>query len=218
MKVGTDGVLVGAWAELPNGKCRVLDVGCGSGLISLMIAQRNTNAEIVGLDIDVDAVAEARFNVEASKYSSQISIINADFLQVADTISRFDLIVCNPPFFKEAQQSHDAQRAIARHDEALPIDLLIKLSSQILTPQGSLALIVPTNRNVDVEFAASLAGLIAIRRTDVVTAPIKPPKRTLWQLSKIAAPICREIIAIRTAEGLYSEKYIELVSDFYTNL
>ena len=116
MKVGTDGVLLGAWAE---GGCTILDIGTGTGLVALMMAQRFEDAQVVGIDIDPDASEQARENVAASPFASRISILHTS-LQAFSTERKFDAIVSNPPYFEHSLKNPDAARAAARHADSLP--------------------------------------------------------------------------------------------------
>ena len=124
MKVGTDGTLLGAWAQAPQEPCRILDIGTGTGLIALMMAQRYPNASIVGIDIDPAAVAQARDNVTASPFADRISIYEADICHF-DENATFDSVICNPPFFTGDLICPDKQRAVARHAISLSYHDLI---------------------------------------------------------------------------------------------
>lgn len=216
MKVGTDGVLLGAWAEMAkDSSMRVLDVGCGTGLISLMIAQRYPDAVIKCIDISNDAVEECRENIKNSPFASRVDVELSDFRTFADN-QKYDLIVSNPPFFTEQLHSPDMQRAKARHEDSLPLSILLRRSSAMLSPEGRVSLVLPSSRDEDVEFEAALAGLNRMRRCKVITREGKPARRTLWEFSSNADIRLNDTeIVIREFEGKFSEKYISLVRDFY---
>lgn len=217
MKVGTDGVLLGAWCAIPGGECKVADAGCGTGIISLMIAQRNPRAVITGIEIDAEAAAEATENVEFSAFASRIGIKHEDFLELNQS-ERFDLIVCNPPFFTESTKSPDEARAAARTEGSLSVKALMAKSAELLSENGTIALVAPTARDNGILFDAALAGFNPLRKCHVVTVAGKAPRRTLWQFSKTAQPTETSTLVITDTSGTYSEDYLNLVRDFYLNL
>ena len=125
MKVGTDGTLLGAWANAPKGPCRILDIGTGTGLVALMMAQRYPESQVVGIDIDRDAIIQAQENVDASPFSERITIINEDATKIDDK-EVFDAIVCNPPYFVDSLTCPESQRTLARHTVTLTYEQLMK--------------------------------------------------------------------------------------------
>lgn len=214
MKVGTDGVLLGAWAEIPPHAASILDVGTGSGLIALMMAQRSSSAHITGIEIDTAAAAEARANVQQSPWHERVSVICGDFIsETADT--KYDLIVSNPPFFTEDLHSPDSRRALARHGETLnPVSLLRKASESV-TADGSIALITPASLDEEVGFTASLCRLNLLHQTHVCTKHDKQPSRTLWQFTPAEVSAKYDTLDIRDTAGQYTPQYLNLVNDFY---
>ncbi len=214
MKVGTDGVLLGAWAEIPPSATSILDVGTGSGLIALMMAQRTPSAEITAVEIDDAAAAEARSNVFRSVWSDRISVISEDFIS-APSETKYDLIISNPPFFTEDLQSPDTRRALARHGDTLnPISLLRKAAG-MLTADGSVAFIAPTSLDDEISFTASLCRLNPSHKTHVCTKAGKQPSRTLWQLTAADVSARCDTLDIRDADNQYTPQYLNLVNDFY---
>lgn len=214
MKVGTDGVLLGAWCDVA-GCHRVLDVGTGSGVIALMVAQRLREAEIVGIDISGEAVSEARENVSNSPWRDRIDIFEADFnAVVADaTISGFDLIVSNPPFFNTTVKSPDAARAAARHGDGLGFADIIRGAMSLLVPDGRVAFISPADREADILLDCELAGLSVSRLTRVYTKPTaQSPSRLLWEISRKVSPLVADTLVIG------SDNYNTLLRDFYLAL
>lgn len=220
MKVGTDGVLLGAWAKLPDvmGVKRALDVGCGTGLIALMIAQRYHDAIIKCIDISNDAVEECKINILNSPFANRVEVSLSDFRKFDDG-QKYDLIVSNPPFFTEQLQSPDKLRAVARHEDSLPLSTLIYRSISQLAPGGRLAMVLPTTRDEDVMFEAALIGLTPSRQCKVFSRENKPAIRTLWEFSTGNNVMFEKTqLLIQNSDGNYTEEYIALVKDFYLNL
>jgi tRNA1Val (adenine37-N6)-methyltransferase len=222
MKVGTDGVLLGAWTPVANAR-RILDIGTGTGLIALMAAQRNPTALIDALEIDAEAAAQAQDNVNASPWADRIRVLHTDFLTYAPTsdVAPYDVILSNPPFFTETLQSPDARRAAARHAaSSLPFEQLIAGAASLLAPEGVLALIYPYATDSEVQTAAIRAQLYCSDLCTVCTTPTKPPKR-LMALFRPSAPdygFRRSTLSIHAAGGAYSEEYRRLTQEFYLKL
>lgn len=218
MKVGTDGVLLGAWADIENAKT-ILDVGTGSGLMALMVAQRNPNASICAIDIDSNAVEQAKENVRNSVFSSRITVFQRslqDFTAVyTDT---FDAIICNPPFFENSLKSPDTQRTIARHDYSLPLDELLFSSKKLLSEEGRIALIVPCDKLSKIEAICETLSLFITRKTDVKPLPNNEPKRILLEISKVKKDFLEDEIVIETSRHCYSEEYVRLTKEFYLKM
>lgn len=219
MKTGTDGVLLGAWAEAPEGVASVIDIGAGSGLISLMMAQRYPHARIHGVEIDAGAVADARFNAGASPWADRIEITEADASAWAPSLPGPRLIVSNPPFFSETLRSPSASRAMARHDGALNPLSLIRIAERLMTsPSDRLAFIAPSARSSEIEFELSVCGLSPLEVCSVSTRAGKAPVRTLWSVARGVNTCLRTDLAIREADNSYSSPYIALTSPFYLHL
>ncbi len=214
MKVGTDGVLLGAWAEIGQGR-RVLDIGSGSGLIALMAAQRGA-AETVGVEIDPDAAAQARENMAASPFAATVGIVCADIRTFTDA-EGFDCIVSNPPFFVENTLSPDSRRAAARHADTLTFPVLTASAARLLRPGGLFQLIVPAQSARNVHADCTLSGLTLVRRTDVATRDGKAPKRTLLAFTKGPCPTLplRDTLTLFTATNEKTAAYAALTADFY---
>lgn len=213
MKVGTDGVLLGAWCPVEGAK-RVLDVGTGCGVIALMVAQRNASAVITGIDIDHDAIEEATLNFERSPWSGRLTAIESDFNRLAaDT--PFDLIVSNPPFFTNGVLPTGDARTTARHTGSLTYSQLIDGASRLLSDDGILALITPTDAEGDIVEAAAFASLPVKRITRVIPVEGAAPKRTLWLLSRRALPYHEDTLTIARSDGSFTSEYIALTGDFY---
>ena len=216
MKVGTDGVLLGAWCPV-EGVHRVLDVGTGCGVIALMIAQRNSGAVITGIDIDEGAIEEASLNFANSPWSERLTAILADFNDLTDG-DRYDLIVSNPPYFTDSLPSPDASRTLARHTCSLTYRQLIEGAARLLTGDGTLALISPTDAESDIIEAATFASLPVRSKTRVIPVEGAAPKRTLWLLSRRDTPYTENTLTIAHPDGSFTKEYIDLTKDFYLKM
>ncbi len=214
MKVGTDGVLLGAWADLRGGR-RVLDMGTGSGLIALMAAQRVPTAEVVAIDIDHGAARQARANVAASPWSSRIEVLEADVREF-NSERRFSHIVSNPPFFVDSLHSPNGARTVARHTTSLTFDDIVAAACRLLDDGGVLSLILPTDVASDMRYAA-FGRLWLCRQTDVATREGDAPKRTLMEFVMSPSPLMPRVdsLLIHSSSGGYSEAYRRLVEEFY---
>jgi len=185
MKVGTDGTLLGAWA---HGGHRILDIGTGTGLIALMMAQRFTEAHITAIDIDDKAVEQAQQNVDASPFASRISVEKRDVTTMSAEIT-FDSIVCNPPYFVNSLHCPDERRTMARHADTLTYRDLMESATRLLADDGELSVVIPFDCRQRLESEAMLAGLFKVRICGVKTTLAKPPRRFLLAFKKHPAPL-----------------------------
>lgn len=215
MKVGTDGTLLGAWADAPLKAARILDIGTGTGLIALMMAQRFPEAQVVGVDIDPDAAAQAAQNVGDSPFSDRIMINREDATKIDDKAG-YDAIVCNPPYFVDSLTCPQDQRTLARHAAGLNYDSLMHIVSKLLKDDGICSLVIPADNQDDVESAAAFEGLFMTRICLVKTTPNKLPKRHLVEFRKhpVGSVDFQEQI-LESSPGQRSEWYHELTKDFY---
>lgn len=213
MKVGTDGVLLGAWCPV-DGARRVLDVGTGCGVIALMVAQRNPVAIIDGIDIDLGAVEEAAHNFAASPWGDRLKAHDMDFNDMVDKHA-YDLIVSNPPYFIDSLLPTDSKRTLARHTRTLTYRQLIEGAARLLTDDGTLALITPTDAEEQIIEAATFASLPVRHVTRVIPVEDGEAKRTMWELSRRARPYLEDTITIAHANGDFTQEYITLTRDFY---
>ena len=210
MKVGTDGTLLGAWAK--GGKT-VLDIGTGTGLVALMMAQRFPASHIVGIDIDHEAVGQAKENVVASPFAERVSIVEADVKTY--NAGTFDAIVCNPPYFIDSLECPDKQRTLARHASALTYGELMSAAQQLLTSDGELSLIIPFDCKRQMEQEAALAGFFKARECAVKTTPKKQPRRYLLAYRKQSCELEQSEGIIEVQPDIRSSWYQELTKDFY---
>lgn len=216
MKVGTDGVLLGCWAELPKAGA-VLDVGTGCGLVALCLAQRFPQRHFTALEIDPEAAQQATENVAASPFANQVEVVCDDFLQAPYPAASFAAIVSNPPFFQEDLVAPDPQRARARNTAAgLTFEALIARAAELLTNDGSLQVIVPTNAEAAFHSLCNDYDFTLRRQTIVHTTTRKPPKRSLLHFQKghHTAPMVRHALYLME-DGQRSLQYQQLCRDFY---
>ena len=215
MKVGTDGVLLGAWAPVKSAES-ILDIGTGTGLVALMLAQRS-QASIVALEIDEAAAAQAQENVNRSPWQSKIKIIKTDFKEY-NSDKKFDVIVSNPPYFEDSLKCPNKQRNAARHNSELTYDELLKGVADLLLPDGLFTLVIPTNAENTVKEIASSYALYPVRQLYIITKPKFPSKRTLISFSFHCEEHTYECILTEIARHQYSEEYIALTKEFYLKM
>ena len=210
MKVGTDGLLLGAWAQ--GGK-RVLDIGTGTGLIALMMAQRFPDAHVDAIDIDADAASQAEENARRSPFADRVAV-RCVSLQEYVAEREYDSIVCNPPFFTQSLQSPDSKRTLARHSIALPFDDLFRHARRLMSEDGVLSIVVPSDALSQIETAAVMNNLFLVRRCFVRTTRKKPARRLLLSFSQKPSPFHDEEGVIQEAVNEPSEWYRNLTCDF----
>lgn len=227
MKVGTDGVLLGAWAPLPEAGMG-LDIGTGSGLLALMAAQRAKNMRFIGIDIDAEAVAQARENAMESPFSERVSIRHGSLQDFAHPYPPsasmktdktgekpiFQAILCNPPFFDEQLLPPDAQRTTARHTCQLPFADLVSAAATLLSADGYFSVVLPTAVFDRFHRLCFDAGLHLYRRCDVHTTARKVPKRVLACFTHHAVSPQTETLVLQEGNAR-SEAYQHLCADFY---
>lgn len=234
MKVGVDAVILGAWVNV-TGKHRVLDVGCGCGVISLMVAQRNPQAVIHAIDIDEESVAEAMENFTNSSWSNNLTAVCANFMDLKgtdiscwnhlskdevnsiDTDRKYDLIVSNPPYFDSGVSEIETRRERARHQGELSPYTILTIGKRVLQPAGVVAMVIPFEQRVDLIAFATSHGYFLQRELAVRGREGKQPKRSFmefkWGIDKTDT-VCEEM-SIETSEGEYTIAYHDLCRDFY---
>lgn len=203
MKVGTDGVLLGAWA---NGGKRILDAGTGTGIIALMMAQRYPNAVVTAIDVDEGAVKQAQQNVVQSPFSQQITVLH-NTLQ--EHQGEYDAIISNPPFFIDSLAGPDEQRNVARHTQTLTYTELMQAAWRLLSDEGELSVVVPFDYRKRMEDEAIFVGFFPSKVCAVKTTERKPAKRYLLSFKKHPCRCEQEQLTIG------SERYQELTKEFY---
>ena len=225
MKVGTDGVLLGAWSRIVPEQSRLLDIGTGTGLIALMMAQRReicdaeSGFRVEALEIDEASAVQARENVEASPWADAVRVIPESLQHFTARYAGpgYDHIVSNPPYFVDSLRCPDPARSAARHADTLPFHELIDCVSRLLAPEGIFSVILPPEGMECLMALASERGLSLWRRTVVVPAPGLPVKRVLAEFGKKmeGCPV-ENVLAISTPDRSdFSEEYKTLTRDFY---
>ena len=216
MKVGTDGCLLGSWFSC-NGSKEILDIGCGTGLIAIMAAQR-CNATITGIEMDSKAALQARINADNSPFGERIEIINGDLLEYATNHS-FDTIVSNPPYFVNSLKCDDTSRTLARHSDSLDCRQFFKKCTELLTDNGRVSIVIPCDIMDEWKAAAAEQELSPTRITLIKTTPKKAPKRVLIEFRHNTHGECNEsTLILETSPGEYSDDAKRMLSDFYLKL
>lgn len=217
MKVNTDGVLLGAWADAGKPH-KILDIGTGTGIIALMLAQRFPFASVHGIEIEENAYRQAISNVEKSDWKSRIEIFHYDFGKYyLNCEQQYDMIVTNPPYFSNSLRSSTSEKITARHNDALPFEVLLEGVSRLLNANGTFSVILPAE-NSDFINEAFIYGLKCQRCQLVRSSTEKKVLRQLLEFGKNYAGPCKtnELI-IHQQPGEYSQHYKELTKDFYLN-
>ena len=216
MKVNTDGVLLGAWADVSNSD-NVLDIGTGTGVIALMIAQRSSKSKIIGIEIDNASANEAIENVNNSKFRDQVSIVHESIQEYAKNHSdKFDLIISNPPFFTGGTFSANENKANVRHTIKLPHGDLLNAVNTLLGPDGNFALILPYIEGLRFIELAERSQLFVSRITEVHHRPEKPIERLLINFVKKKVTVKKSELLIMDPDLTnYTRDFIELTKDFY---
>ena len=216
MKVGTDGILLGAWAPVAN-SCRVLDIGTGSGLIALMLAQRSVpDCYIDAVELDLDAASQARANVAASPWATRVSIIESAIQDYQ--AAPYDLIVSNPPYFVAGQSFQDPARALARHTGGLDSRALLTACNRLLSQDGQLALVLPTAMADEILCISVDYDLYGVCYAAVITRAGKEANRVLLLLGRELNRLERDEIVINSADGAHSDRYTQLTHPFYLKM
>lgn len=236
MKVGTDGVLLGAWAMssmLHAGQAsepaRILDVGTGSGVVALMLAQRFRSASITAIDINAEAAVQAAANFASSQWTERLCSHHLSLQQLAELpCNGYDLIVSNPPYFTETLKAPDANRATARHADSLPLEQLLSLSAGMLKPAGRLSIITPAALAKSLRRLAAANGLLTTALCHVFSKEGKPELRLLsefalasasgWTPSSEAGGFAiptESTLFLQNSDGSRTADYSRLTCDFY---
>jgi tRNA1Val (adenine37-N6)-methyltransferase len=212
LKVGTDGVLLGAWTEYAGAK-RILDIGTGTGLLALIAAQRNPNAWIDAVEIDDASAEQAAENMAASPWTDRLRVHRMDVRRL-HSAEPYDLIICNPPFYAGEMDSPNDRTSVAKHSGALLFPELIEVVDRLLSPQGRFTAIIPSNRSFDFIEEADHRGINTSARCDVRYLASKPPKRVMLELRRGEQATRVEEITVEESGPMdYSPKYRELLGD-----
>lgn len=214
MKVGTDGVLLGAWADLGSAE-RVLDIGTGTGLIALICAQRLPAAQVTALEIDPEAAAQAGENVAASSFADRVQVLHTA-LQDYHPEHRYDIIICNPPFFSGGSSSPQPAREQARHGVSLSLDQLMLHAQRLGTDDARIHLVLPIDRREDLLRAAQAHGWHLARETTVYPNAQRPAKRILISAARSPqTPVFEKLVIEGESRFSYTPDYARLTAAFY---
>ena len=221
MKVGTDGILLGAWVNLTE-NAQILDIGTGTGLLALILAQRSQTSlhtTIVAVEIDDEAYQQATDNIQKSPWGDRIQTYHSSIQNFAINCSQqYDLIISNPPFFENAYKASQASRTLARHSDSLLQTDILEIANQLLKPDGHLAVIYPTDLAHKFLSKAREFDLWCDRQVNIKPTPQGSIKRIALEFSKTQYLFRETSLTIEESKHIYTEDYIALVKDFYLNL
>ena len=220
MKIGTDSVLLGAWCPIDNNPFSVLDIGSGTGILSLMLAQRSNAEQIDSLEIDEEAFEQCVENFESSPWSDRLFCFHAGLDEFVDEPEdEYDLIISNPPFYSENYKTDDYQRDLARFQDALPFEELVEAADLLLSENGIFAVIIPFKEEEKFIGLCSQLELFPVKVTRVKGSHTTPIVRSLlafkrYELSVLTA----DELVIETSRHQYTNEYIELTKEFYLKM
>ena len=217
MKVGTDGVLLGVWTMPSSYPHQILDIGTGTGLVAIMLAQRFTRSQIHAIDIEQASAEEAQFNAQSSPWSERLNIVHCA-LQDYNPSNKYDLIVSNPPYFRNTTQSQDQARANARNNDSLNLEYLVEKSYELINENGELSFIVPSNEFETIQSIAEKFNFYINKLCWVRGNHQSPIKRLLIALSKNKEILEEKNLTIENSRHNYTEDYKNLCQDFYLKL
>ncbi len=219
MKIGTDGVLLGAWVSLENNPESILDIGAGTGILSLQLAQRCLAETLEAIEIDEDAFEQCVVNFENSPWGDRLFCFHASAQEfAAEMEEEYDLIISNPPFYSDEYKSDDSKRNTARFTDTLPFRDLAIFAYQFLSKKGIFALILPRKEEENFIALASDVGLFPKRICRVKGNPTSEVKRSLLEFTFQKTAIIQEELTIELSRHVYTEKYKNLVKDFYLKM
>lgn len=220
MKIGTDGVLLGAWTPIENNPFSILDIGAGTGIIALMLAQRSHAEQIDALEIDEEAYEQSVDNFENSPWSDRLFCFHAGLDEfIEEPEDEYDLIVSNPPFYTDDYKSDNEQRDLARFADAMPFEDLIEAADLLLSENGIFAVIIPYKEEQNFLALAKDYELYPLKITRVKGTPTTEIKRSLLAFSRnenVNFPI--DELIIETSRHQYTSEYIELTKDYYLKM
>ena len=220
MKIGTDGVLLGAWTPIENNPFSILDIGTGTGIIALMLAQRSGAEQIDALEIDEEAYEQATDNFENSPWNDRLFCFHAGLDEfVEEPEDEYDLIVSNPPFYSEDYKTKNEQRDLARFQDAMPFEELVEAVALLLSENGIFSVIIPFKEEEKFLVLANEYELFPLKITRVKGTPNSEIKRSLLAFSRnkiVIFPV--DELIIETARHIYTSEYIEITKDFYLKM
>lgn len=217
MKVGTDGVLLGAWADVHKAET-ILDIGTGTGLIALMAAQRNQTATITAVEIDDLSYKDAKQNFEESPWAARLTVHHCTVQAFSKTAAtQYDCIISNPPFFVNSTKSASSEKVVARHTESLTFESLLTVVDILLKPNGKFSLVLPYAEAAMFELFAKAKPLYCTRKCLVKGRDFKPFERVLMQFERQEKTMKEDFLVIQNSPKRhdYTTDYLELTKDFY---
>ena len=220
MKIGTDAVLLGAWCPINNNPFSILDIGAGTGILSLMLAQRSNAQQIDAIEIEENAYEQCVENFEASHWGDRLFCYHAslnDFINEPE--DQYDIIISNPPFYSEDYKTDNSQRDLARFQDALPFEELVKATTLLLSENGIFAVIIPFKEENQLLNLCAQAELFPIKMTRVKGTPTGPIIRSLLAFKRYELPVlsANELV-IESSRHMYTEAYTKLTRDFYLKM
>jgi tRNA1Val (adenine37-N6)-methyltransferase len=220
MKIGTDAVLLGAWCPIDNNTFSVLDIGTGTGILSLMLAQRSNAEQIDAIEIDENAYEQAVDNFENSPWGDRLFCFHAGLDEFIDEPEdAYDLIVSNPPFYAEDYKTENEQRDLARFQDALPFEDLVEAAGLLLSENGIFAVIIPFKEEAKFIDLCADAELFPVKVTRVKGTPTSETKRSLLAFKRFELPVLSaDELIIETARHDYTSEYVSLTKDFYLKM
>ncbi|QBZ97423.1 tRNA1(Val) (adenine(37)-N6)-methyltransferase [Flavobacterium sangjuense] len=219
MKIGTDGVLLGAWCPIDNHPFSILDIGAGTGILSLMLAQRSSAEQIDAIEIDENAFEQCVENFETSPWGDRLFCFHAGLDEFMDEPEeQYDIIISNPPFYTEDYKTENEQRDLARFAEAMPFEDLVEAAHLLLSENGIFSVIIPFKEEEKFISLANHFELYPFKITRVKGTPTTEIKRSLLAFSRIKKEPSIDELIIETARHQYTEDYIALTKDFYLKM
>ena len=219
MKIGTDGVLLGAWTPLNNNPFNVLDIGAGTGILSLMLAQRSNSEQIDAIEIDEDAYEQCVENFETSPWGDKLFCFHAGLDEFVDEPEdEYDLIISNPPFYAEDFKTDNSQRDMARFQDAMPFEELIEAATLLLSDNGIFSVIIPFKEEAKFVSMCKELDLFPFKITRVKGTPNSEIKRSLLAFSRIEQTPIIDELTIEISRHQYTPEYIDLTKDFYLKM
>ena len=220
MKVGTDGVLLGAWCPIDNNPFSILDIGTGTGIIALMLAQRSHAEQIDALEIDEDAYEQAVENFENSPWSDRLFCFHAGLDEFVDEPEdEYDLIVSNPPFYSEDYKTDNSQRVLARFQDAMPFEELVQAAGLLLSENGIFSVIIPYKEEERFIDLCAEAELFPVKITRVKGSHNTPIVRSLVAFKRYElAVLTADELVVETSRHVYTDEYINLTKEFYLKM
>lgn len=212
MKVGTDAMILGALID-SQGKSSCLDIGTGTGVLSMMVAQRNSEIKVLAIEIDEASAEEATVNFQNSSFSDRLAVVKQDF-RVLDFTDRFDLIISNPPYFENGLLNESSRKAKTRHEESLPLIELFEKASSLLSQNGHFWLILPYETAGKWIATAMDTGLFCEQEIAIFGKP-NLPKRMVLCFSNVENSHLKKSIVIRNEDNTYTDEYKNLTEDFH---